>query len=176
MSEDDNPFENVPEDLADGGQQAGDSGELETARPETAPAPSVEDFRNLPPLPPELGNKSRLAMAAGFGFVFLVVLVYVGIVMPGGFDTYLFGISGMILATLVALFYMLDDLRIRPAKVTERGTRFVAGIILALLFLLSFGMTSFLWPDYIRLGLLISIMVVTNASFALFFYSMLWEE
>jgi len=172
MSEDENPFENIPDEFADAGTGAGTASTTE--RRGTTPAhPGFEDLARLSP---HAASKGRLAMGAGAGFVLLVVLVYLGIVMQGGLYTYVFGSSGMVLSTLVAFFYMLDDLRIRPLRVTERGTKFVAGIIWALLLLLTFVMTSIFWPDYLRLVYLYTIFVLTNASFALFFYSMLWEE
>lgn len=172
MPEDENPFENIPEEFADAGTEAGAA--PTTARAEKAPAHPA--FKDLAQLSPQVAVKGRLAMGAGAAFVLLVVLVYLGIVMQGGLYTYVFGISGMVLSTLVAFFYMLDDLRIRPLSVTERGTKFVAGIIWALLLLLTFIMTSMFWPDYLRLTYLYAVLVLTNASFALFFYSMLWEE
>jgi len=172
MSEDENPFENTPDEFADAGEGAGTA--PTTVRTERTPAHL--DFKDLAQFSPRVASKGRLAMGAGAAFVLLVVLVYLGIVMQGGLYTYVFGISGMVLSTLVAFFYMLDDLRIRPLRVTERGTKFVAGIIWALLLLLTFVMTSIFWPDYLRLIYLYAIFVLTNASFALFFYSMLWEE
>jgi hypothetical protein len=180
MSEDDNPFENVPDDFVDAEvkRDMDVKGGAETApavkEPDEAPLPV--DFRDLPLLPPEVANKGRLAMAAGFGFVLLAVVVYLGIVMHGDSRVYVFGISGMILSALFAFFFMLDDLRIRPLKITERGTKFIAGIIWALLSLLAFIMTSVLWANYESLAYLYIIVVLTNASFALFLYSMLWDE
>jgi len=172
MSEDENPFENVPDDFEGPKEETDRDSKL---FPPT-PASTVNSYRDLPPLPPEVAGKSRLAMASGFGFVVLAVLIYIGIVMPGGFYDYLFGVTGMILATLVAFFYMLDDLRIRPRKVTERGMRFLAGILLAVLFLVVFAMVTMLWADYFRIIMLSAIIVLTDTSFSLFFYSMLWEE
>jgi hypothetical protein len=172
MSEDENPFENTPDEFADAGTGAGAAPATERAERTSAHM----DFKDLAQLSPRVASKGRLAMGAGAAFVLLVVLVYLGIVMQGGLYTYVFGISGMVLSTLVAFFYMLDDLRIRPLRVTERGTKFVAGMIWALLLLLTFVMTSIFWPDYLRLIYLYAIFVLTNASFALFFYSMLWEE
>ncbi len=172
MPEEENPFENVPDDIGEPKAEPERSNEPSPSEP----TPTYESYRDLPPLPPEMAGKSRLAMASGFGFVVLAVLVYVGMVMPGGFYDYLFGITGMILATLVAFFYMLDDLRIRPRKVTERGMRFLAGILLAVLFLMVFAMVTLLWADYFRIIMLSAIIVLTDTSFSLFFYSMLWEE
>ncbi len=174
MSEDENPFENVPDDYSEVGTEGAKG--LATSARAKAKLPSPSEFKELPPLPPEVANRSRYAMASGFGFVLLVVLFYLGIVLQGGIHSYVFGIAGMVLSTLVALFYMLDDLRIRPRKMTERGTKFVAGIIWALLLLLCFIMTAVLWTDFVRLIYLDAIIVLTNTSFALFFYSMLWED
>jgi len=174
MSEDENPFENIPDDFSDSNARTARG--IATSDRGKATPPSPSDFRNLPPLSPEIASRSRYAMASGFGFVLLVVLFYLGIVLEGGVDSYFFGILGMILSTLMALFYMLDDLRIRPRKVTDRGTKFIAGIIWALLLLFCFAMTAVLWTDLVRLIFLDAIIVLTNASFALFFYSMLWED
>lgn len=172
MPEDENPFENVPDEFAE-----------PEAEPEKRPEPMTrrystieETYRDLPPLPPGVAGRSRFAMASGFGFVVLAVLIYLGIVIPGGFYTYLFGLAGMMLAVLVPLFYMLDDLRIRPRRMTERGVRFIAGILLAVLFLVVFSMVTLLWADYFRIVMLSAIIVLTDTSFSLFFYSMLWEE
>jgi len=172
MPEDENPFENIPDEFSKVGASTGAAPSAERARRTSADL----DFKDLARLSPRVASKGRLAMGAGAGFVLLIILVYLGIIMQGGLSTYVFGISGMVLSTLVAFFYMLDDLRIRPLRVTERGTKFVAGIIWALLLILTFVMTSIFWPDYLRLIYLYAIFVLTNASFAFFFYSMLWEE
>jgi hypothetical protein len=172
MSEDENPFENIPDEFA----SVGEGADAAKAEARTRKLSGHADFKDLARLAPQVASKGKLAMGAGGGFVLLIVLVYLGIVTQGGFYTYVFGVSGMVLSTLVAFFYMLDDLRIRPIGVSERGTKFVAGIIWALLLLLTFAMTSIFWPDYLRLIYLYAIFMLTNASFALFFYSMLWEE
>lgn len=172
MSEDENPFENVPDDFADAGKNTGTVSDFEGAQRTTAHL----DFKDLARFSPRIASRGTMAMGAGAGFVLLAVLVYLGIVMQGGAYAYVFGISGMILSALVAFFYMLDDLRIRPHRVTERGTKFVAGIAWALLLILAFVMTGFFWSDLPHLILIYTIFVLTDASFALFFYSMLWED
>lgn len=131
---------------------------------------------DLPPISDYHADRGRLAMVSGFGFVFLAVMFYLAIYVDGRPYTYLFGIVGMVLSTLIPFFYMLNDLKIRPRKVTERGTRFVAGILLAFLFLLVFAMVGFYGQDYFRTALLLVVMALTCASFSLFFYSMMWDE
>jgi len=170
MSEDENPFENVPEEFSEASE------EPEAAPEVPAVPPEIPELEELPPLAVESENKSRLAMASGFGFVFLAVVFYVGIVRTGVFQTYVFGIAGIVLPALIAFFYMLDDLRVRPVRTTERETRFVAGMLLALMVLFVFTMFSFYWPDYMQIAYFVAVMVLATLSFALFLYSMLWEE
>jgi len=172
MPEDENPFENVPDDFADAKAGKVKPPVAGRARGRT----EHPDFRELARLSPRVATRGRLAMGAGGGFVLLAVLVYVGIVRQGDFQAYTFGMTGMVLSALVAFFFMLDDLRIRPHGVTERKAKFVAGIMWMLLLLLCFFMTGSFWPDYLRLVLFYAIFVLTNASFALFFHSMLWED
>ncbi len=179
MPDEENPFENVPDEYA---SEAVVTPKIKVEKKvqeteEIEPETTSVDFEDLE-LPPYAEDKSKLAMAAGVGFVFLAVIFYLGIVMDGRFMTYLYGLIGMILAALIAFFYMLDDLRIRPVKITERGTRFVAGILLAFLFLMIFIMVGgFVTSgEFVPLVYLATVIVLTNASFALFFYSMLWEE
>jgi len=176
MPEDENPFENVPDEFSTPESSL-------PVPPDVASGPiNPPDLGELPPIPEHHVDRGRLAMASGFGFVFLAVMFYVAIYMDGRLCTYLFGIVGMVLSALIPLFYMLDDLRIRPKRFTERGSRFLAGILLAFLFLLVFAMAGYYGQDrpvtdgYIRIALLLIVMALTCASFALFFYSMLWED
>ncbi|MFX0206451.1 MAG: hypothetical protein ACFFDT_10740 [Candidatus Hodarchaeota archaeon] len=170
MAKDENPFENVPDDFVTKRE------EISVKKKQRKVDPILHELEKLPTIPYEFEDKSKLAMVAGFGFVFVAVLIYIGIVPKGETNVYIFSITSLIISILIPFFYMLDDLRIRPIKISERGTRFFAGILLAFLFILIFIMLEYFWPDFILIIYLLIIILLTNVSFTLFLYSMLWEE
>jgi hypothetical protein len=87
----------------------------------------------------------------------------------------------VIISILVALFYLLDDLKIRVSSLTERGARFISGIFFMVLIIILFVPLMMHWPNTQDIDLtipltLIPIIILTHGSVALFLYSMLWEE
>jgi hypothetical protein len=126
-------------------------------------------------------DKSKLSFVSGIGFVGLAFVIYFFVIVPG--DTFLLGLAvvTIIISALVAFFYLLDDLRIRPSSLTERGARFISGIFFMVLVILLFLPLMMHWPntDDIDLAIpltLLPIIILTHGSVALFLYSMLWEE
>jgi hypothetical protein len=126
-------------------------------------------------------DKSRLSLVSGMGFVGLAIVLYLFVIVPG--DPLLIGLSiaAIIISILVAFFYLLDDLRIRPSSLTERGARFISGIFFMVLVVLLFIPLIMHWPntDDIDIAVpltLLPVIILTHGSVALFLYSMLWEE
>ena len=101
MSEDENPFENVPNEFS-APEPSPPAPPDEVSGPTTYP-----DLGELPPVPEHHMDRGRLAMASGFGFVFLAVMFYVAIYMDGRLYTYLFGIAGMVLSAFIPFFAVL---------------------------------------------------------------------
>jgi len=170
MSKDENPFENVPDDFITNRE------EVTVKKKQRKVDLILHELEKLPTISHEFEDKSKLAMVAGIGFVFVAVLFYIGITPRGDTNVYIFSISSIIISVLIPFFYMLDDLRIRPIKISERETRFFAGILLAFLFIFIFILLGYFWPDFTLIIYLLIIIVLTNISFTLFLYSMLWEE
>ena len=205
----DNPFENRPADKK-AVRKATDSEPLiETPKPEigddnpfergVGTSDSVEDefnpFENQPGTAPsryagdideeyadiDEFDKSRLAFISGIGFVGLFFVLYFFVIIPG--DALLLGLSiaSVTISVLVALFYLLDDLKIRISSLTERGARFISGIFFMVLIIILFVPLMMHWPNTQDIDItipltLIPIILLTHGSVALFLYSMLWEE
>jgi hypothetical protein len=126
-------------------------------------------------------DKSKLSFVSGIGFVGLIFVMYFFVIVPG--DPLLLGLSiaAIIVSALVAFFYLLDDLRIRPSSLTERGARFISGIFFMILVILLFTPLMMHWPNTDEIDItipltLLPIIILTHGSVALFLYSMLWEE
>jgi hypothetical protein len=154
-----NPFENRP-----GTKQSRYAGDID------------EDYVDIDEF-----DKSRLAFISGIGFVGLFFVLYFFVIIPG--DLLLIGLSiaSVIISILVALFYLLDDLKIRVSSLTERGARFISGIFFMVLIIILFIPLMMHWPNTQDIDLtipltLIPIIILTHGSVALFLYSMLWEE
>ncbi len=126
-------------------------------------------------------DKSKLATVSGMGFVGLGAFFFLFVIMPGNMLLIGLAVPALIISALVAFFYLLDDLRIRPTSLTERSSRFMSGILIMILFILLFVPLIMNWPNTEDIDLtipftLLPVIVLTNASVALFLYSMLWEE
>lgn len=176
IEDDDNPFErgttaSRSNDIDDGGSP------FENRPLGTSSGGSYdEEYVNLDEF-----DKSKLSFVSGIGFVGLVFVLYFFVIVPG--DLLLLGLSiaAIIISILVAFFYLLDDLRIRPSSLTERGARFVSGIFFMVLVILLFIPLMMHWPNTENIDLaipltLLPIIILTHGSVALFLYSMLWEE
>ncbi|MFQ5884388.1 MAG: hypothetical protein ACE5IO_04735 [Thermoplasmata archaeon] len=151
-----NPFENVPSDT---GYGYGDE--------------EVLDYDEF--------DKSKLSFVSGIGFVTLGFILYFFVIVPEVSNLLTFSVMAIIFSTVVAFFYLLDDLKIRTTKLTERGARFLSGIFFMVLVILFIVALMTYWPSISNLDLtspivLMVVIVLTNASVALFLYSMLWEE
>lgn len=126
-------------------------------------------------------DRSKLSFLSGGGFVALGIIFYLFVYLPGDSLLMTLSVASIILSTLVAFFYLLDDLKIRTTKLTERGARFISGIFFMILIVLLFIPLMAAWPNLRDIDIpipltLIPIIVLTHASVALFLYSMLWEE
>ncbi len=176
IEDDDNPFERgtTParsNDIDDGG------GRFENRPSGTSSGGSYdEDYVELDEF-----DKSKLATVSGMGFVGLGAFFVLFVIMPGNMLLIGLAVPALIISALVAFFYLLDDLRIRPTSLTERSSRFMSGILVMILFILLFVPLIMNWPNTEDIDLtipltLLPVIVLTNASVALFLYSMLWEE
>lgn len=163
-----NPFENRPTD---------DESSYEESPFENTPstAETGEEFDDIPIMADEF-DRSKLAMISGVGFVGLAIFLYFFVILTWDTTLIVLSITAIVVSALVALFYMLDDLRIRPRSMTERGAHFLAGITLGVLVLLIISTAMVYQSDVLRGMPVFVVMIVTNASVALFLYSMMWEE
>lgn len=149
---DENPFENIP----------------------SAEEPT-ESYGDIPVIADEF-DRSKLALVSGIGFVGLGIFLYFFVIQYGDMTQIVLSIVGIVVASLVALFYLLDDLTIRPRRMTERGAHFLAGIFLGVLVLLIIVTAMLYQHDILRAFPIFIVMVIANVSVALFLYSMMWEE
>jgi hypothetical protein len=163
-----NPFENRPTD---------DDPMYEENPFENAPssAEPMGDFDDLPLVADEF-DRSKLALTSGIGFVSLAIFLYFFVIATWDMMLIVLSITAIIVSALVALFYMLDDLRIRPSSMTERSAHFLAGISLGVLALLIISTAMVFQSDFLQAMPVFVVMILTNASVALFLYSMMWEE
>lgn len=176
IEDDDNPFErgSTPaksHDIDDGGSPFENRpSRTSTRRSHDDECVELDEF-----------DKSKLATVSGMGFVGLAAFFVLFVIMPGNMLLIGLAIPALIISALVAFFYLLDDLRIRPSSLTERSSRFMSGILIMILFILLFIPLIMNWPNTEDIDLtipltLLPVIVLTNASVALFLYSMLWEE
>lgn len=161
-----NPFENRPID---------DEPSYESNPFENVPSTVREDREEFPMLVDEF-DKSKLALISGIGFVALAIFFYFFVIRVWDTTQFILSVIGLIVAALVALFYLLDDLTIRPKNMTERGAHFLSGIFLGVLVLLIIITAMVFQDDILKAFPIFIIMIITNASVALFLYSMMWEE
>ncbi len=169
-SMDDNPFENIPSDLSYSGPR--------TSKKKGAAAPPA-DFADaeLDEYLLEGGvSKSALALVSGVGFVFVALLVYFFMTTYSDFNVYVLLFLAMLLPTLISVFYLLDELTIRPLWMTSRGGHFISGMFLGgLALLIIFVLNTYSdWLLFIIPFLIIVVLMSTCVS--LFLYAMLWEE
>ena len=173
IADDDNPFERGTTPARS--HDIGDGGSPFENRPSgtSSGGSSDEDYVDLDEF-----DKSKLATVSGMGFVGLAAFFVLFVIMPGNMLLIGLAIPALIISALVAFFYLLDDLRIRPGSLTERSSRFMSGILIMVLLFVPLIMN---WPNTEDIDLtipltLLPVIVLTNASVALFLYSMLWEE
>lgn len=161
-----NPFENRPTD---------DEPSYEESPFESDPSAAEDEFDDLPILADEF-DRSKLALLSGIGFVSLAIFLYFFVILTWDTMLIMLSVTAIVVSALVALFYMLDDLRIRPKSMTERGAHFLAGMSLGVLVLLIISTAMVYQSDVLMAMPVFVVMIVTNASVALFLYSMMWEE
>ncbi|MFQ6106052.1 MAG: hypothetical protein ACE5QF_00470 [Thermoplasmata archaeon] len=163
-----NPFENRP---------IQDEPSFEENPFENVPS-SVEEIENLEDIPilADEFDRSKLALVSGIGFVGLAIFFYFFVIQVWETTQFILSLAALVVSALVALFYLLDDLTIRPKSMTERGAHFLAGIFLGTLVLLIIATALTFRSDILKAFPVFIIMILTNASVALFLYSMMWEE
>src|SRR5207247_10947474 len=83
---------------------------------------------------------------------------------------------GIVLAIAIPYLWMLDDLRVRPRRLRRTHARFMAGPLIGILAIVLFALFSLANQDWILVILAVAVVAITQASVALFLYSMLWEE
>ena len=143
---------------------------------EEPPRPAREPARAAGP-----PDRSVFAMLSGLGFFIVALLLVLGIwnlaaSVPAGAPAFVGVIVlGLVLAGVIPFLWMLGDLRIRSRRIRKSHARFIAGpligvlaIVLSALFTLSNG-------NWLLAALAIVVVAVSQASVALFLYSMLWE-
>jgi hypothetical protein len=173
MDPDENPFENRPFEVA--------GAEPEEAPFENVPSASGEPYYDELPLVSEEFDKSKLSLISGLGFVILAVLIYFLVVMRWDLALGVLTVASMIAAALVSLFYLLDDLTFAPVSITERGARFLAGMMVGVLLLLAVITMSLNYPfaamdDLLNVAAVFAAAIVMNISVTTFLYTMMWEE
>jgi hypothetical protein len=167
---DDNPFENIPSDLSYSGSKKVKKGGEDASSPELSDA-ELDEY-----LLAEGVSKSALALVSGVGFVFVALLVYFFVTMYSDFNVYILLFLGILLPTLISVFYLLDELTIRPLWLTSRGGHFISGMFLGgLALLIIFVLNTYTdWIFFIIPFLVI--VVLMSSCISLFLYAMLWEE
>ncbi|TLZ72181.1 MAG: hypothetical protein E6K10_03040 [Methanobacteriota archaeon] len=162
--------------------------EYEEPAPEEAPEAEVEYAEEEPPPSREptravaRPDKSVLAMLSGLGFFVAVLLLIFGVwnlsaSVPAGAPAFTaLVIVGLVLAIAIPYLWMLDDLRVRPRRLRRTHARFMAGPLIGILAIVLFALFSLANQDWILVILAVAVVAITQASVALFLYSMLWEE
>jgi len=163
-----NPFENRP--IED--EPSIDENPFENVPSAEEPRADLEDI----PIVADEFDRSKLALLSGIGFVSLAIFLYFFVILTWDTMLIMLSVTAIVVSALVALFYMLDDLRIRPKSMTERGAHFLAGMSLGVLVLLIISTAMVYQSDVLMAMPVFVVMIVTNASVALFLYSMMWEE
>jgi hypothetical protein len=177
-SDDENPFENLPSDLAYTAPPAKKRTATKTVAKtadKTAAMAGTEvtyddDLIDLAPV-----SKSTLALVSGLGFVIIAVILYFVFNMYSDMDTIILTILGLFFSALIAFFYLLDELTIRPSWMTSRGGHFISGMFLGALALLIVVILNS-YSDWLFLFPLFLVLILMNVSVAFFLYSMAWEE
>jgi ABC-type transport system involved in cytochrome c biogenesis permease subunit len=125
-------------------------------------------------------QKSTLALLSGVGFMAILVFLYFMIDAERPGDVWGMCIVAIILSGLMTLFYLFDDLRIKPAFITRRNSNFVAGMLwLLVMVIIVIGFSSFTAPPTYQIwdGFRIFILALLSAfSVFLLLYSMFTED
>ena len=152
--------------------------EPEAAYEEEEPARAVREPRRAVARP----DKSVLAMLSGLGFFVVALLLVLGVwslaaTIPSGALAFVGVVAlGLVLAVIIPYLWMLDDLRIRPRSLRKSHARFIAGPLIGVLAIVLFGLFTLAAGNLFLIILSVVVLAVTQASVALFLYSMLWEE
>ena len=121
-------------------------------------------------------------MVSGLGFFVAVLLMIFGVwgvagTSPAGAVTFTgLTVAGLGLATVIPYLWMLDDLRVRPRRLRRTHARFMAGPLIGILAIVLFALFSLSSQSWVLAVLAVVVIGVTQASVALFLYSMLWQE
>lgn len=161
---DENPFIDRPLDK----EAIGD--EKKTRQKEAQAPPSVS------PIVYGWLDKDKLAMLSGFGFFLTAVIFYFLVVTRGDLALYGYTAWGMALGGLIPFFYMLSDLSIKPARITERVAHFVSGLFLGILVIEVIATLFAFKDDFGRTGSVMLLTFMTLVFTATTLYSMLWIE
>lgn len=127
-------------------------------------------------------DKSVLAMVSGLGFFVVALLLILGVwslaaAVPAGGVAFGGVVAvGLVLTVIIPYLWMLDDLRIRPRSLRKSHARFIAGPMIGILAIVLFGLFTLAAGNLILIILSVAVLGLTQASVALFLYSMLWEE
>jgi F0F1-type ATP synthase assembly protein I len=167
---DENQFDGIPSDLSFSG----------TATPKTSEASddkSTEDAYgdDYQYVAVERVSKSMVALASGVGFVLIGIVLYFFLNKYGDTDTYMMVFLMLLFSALIAFFYLLDELTIRPTSMTNRGMHFISGMFLgALILLIIIILNSY--DDWLYIIPFFALAILMNVSVALFLYALMWEE
>jgi hypothetical protein len=168
-SKEDNPFENLPSDLSYSSSSAKKRA-METSHADSGNSELDELLLD------EGVSKSALALVSGVGFVFVALLVYFFVARYADLNIYMLLFLAILLPMLISVFYLLDELTVRPLWLTSRGGHFISGMFLgALALLIIFVLNTYSDWLYFIIPFL-AIIILMNVSVSLFLYAMLWEE
>ena len=176
---DENPFENVP---VDGGPPPEKKpprvdpfqGRASWER-EGPPAKPAKPGKPRKPLkPPAASVRSRLALGAGFGVFFVAVVFYiaVGLIAQWELQAVAFAVVGVLLSAAIPYLFMAEHLTIRPKALQPIHTKFLAGLLLAVLAALLLALFVSYAPDLVPPLGLIALLVMTWVSVTLLLYSL----
>ena len=128
-------------------------------------------------------DKSVLAMVSGLGFFIVALLLVLGVwglvaTIPAesrpSFGAVI--VIGLVLTVIIPYLWMLDDLRIRPRSLRKSHARFIAGPMIGILAIVLVGLFTLSAGNLLLIIVSVAVLGLTQASVALFLYSMLWEE
>lgn len=140
------------------------------------------DVRPEPARPVAHVDKSVFAMLSGLGFFVAILVLIFGVwnlsaAAPVGAPAFAgITIIGLFLAILIPYLWMLDDLRVRPRRIGKSHARFMAGPLIGVLAIVLFTLFSLSGQNWLLATASVAVIGITQASVALFLYSMLWEE
>ena len=134
------------------------------------------------PRPVARSDRSVLAMVSGLGFFIVAMVLVLGVwplasTVPAGAPSFSgILVLGLILAVFIPYLWMVSDLRIRPRALRKGPARFIAGPMIGVLAIVLFALFTLSAGNWLLAVLAVTVLGVTQASVALFLYSMLWEE